>query len=1157
MRPRLLAFALSLALPLAPASAALAASAAGGPSRMLTDPALSADRIAFVYGNDVWTCRLDGGGVQRITSGPGAKMRPAFSPDGSLLAFSAELDGNLDVFVVPAAGGVPKRLTWHPGRDVVQGFTPDGKSVLFASPRAAVNNRHTQLYTVPVDGGLETPLPIPYADRAAYSPDGRTIAYSPNAPRHLQWKRYRGGTVSKVWLFDVASNAVDRVPQPATRCNDADPMWLDGPGGPTVVLRSDRDGEFNLFAFAQGEDPKDPSKKSLKALTRYTDFPVLNAAASAGKIVFEQAGTLHLYDFASRAIKDLSIAVPGDLLETRPRWAKGAKWIRGAAISPSGARAAFEFRGEIVTVPAEKGDARNLTNTTAFHERAPAWSPDGKEIAYVSDESGENELVVRAQDGKGSPKRIKVPGAGFYDELVFSPDGKKIVLTDNSLTLFVVDVASGASKKIASERLYAPARYKMLRGSWSPDSRWVAYTLSGPTYIRTAFVYSVDEDKSYALTDGLSDVSDPAFDRAGKLLYFLASTDAGPQRNWFSLQNTDARITNAIYVATLKKGTPSPLAKESDEEKGEAAAKDGKSEEKEKEEDSSKGHAGGRLADSKDGDATGKAGDKGSGKDVKPPKPPGPVVIDRDGFNLRIVDLPIHPAEISNLQAGSAGQVFFLRKADGKTSVQRFDFKDRKTETVVPEVEDYFVSHDGRKILVRQKEKDSQKEAAPASPQKETWSIVSSSPKKGDAKDGADAKPKEGSDGKLKLDAIAVRVDPRDEWPEIFDEAWRVNRDYFYDPKMHGRDWAAVKAKYAPFLPYLSSRGDLNRLIQWMCSELAVGHHRNTPGDAFAEVVPVPGGLLGADYEVASGRYRFRKVFGGLNWNPELRAPLSEPGVEVKSGEYLLAVNGKGLAPPENLYARFEGTAGKIVEITVGPAPDGKGSRTVSVVPVADEAPLRTRDWVESNLRKVDAATGGRVAYVYVPNTADLGHTYFKRYFYPQASRDAIIVDERFNGGGSVADYYIEALTRQPIAWWAMRYGEDLKTPSASIQGPKVMLIDETAGSGGDLLPWMFRHFKVGTIVGQRTWGGLVGVLGFPTLMDGAVVTAPNLGFWTPEEGFGVENVGVPPDVEVEQTPADVIAGHDPQLEKAISIVMEELKKNPPVKPKRPKMPVR
>jgi tricorn protease len=1112
MRLRTAAVALSLALS---SSTFAAATAPGGPSKMLTEPALSADRIAFVYGNDIWTCRLDGSGVQRVTSGPGAKARPAFSPDGSLLAFSADLDGNLDVFVVPASGGVPKRLTWHPGRDVVQGFTPDGKSVLFTSPRAAVNNRHAQLYTVPVDGGLETALPIPYAARASYSPDGRTIAYNPNNPAFLQWKRYRGGLVSKVWLLDTASNAIERVPQPATRCNDADPIWLGG----TLYFRSDRDGEFNVYSF-------DAKSKAITRLTDHKDFPVLNVAAAAGHIVYEQAGTLHLFDPATKKTTDLAITVAGDLLETRPRWARGAKWIRGAALSPSGARAAFEFRGEIVTVPAEKGDPRNLTNTVAFHETAPAWSPDGKEIAYVSDESGENEVVVRAQDGKGAPRRIKVPGTGFYDELVFSPDSKKLALTDNSLTLFIVDLASGSSKRVANEHLYEPSRRRILRGSWSPDSRWVAYTLSGPTYIRTAFVYSVDEDKSTALTDGLSDVSDPVFDADGKFIYFLASTDAGPQRTWFSLQNTDARITNAIYVATLKKGTISPLAKESDEEKGEGG-KDAKKEE-EKEEDSSKGRKGDGPADSKGGDAKASAGG------VPARKPPAPVVIDRDGFNLRIVDLPIHAAEIENLQAGSAGQVFFTRRAEGKTSVQRFDFKDRKTETIVPEADDYTVSFDGKKILFKLKD---------------SWSIVASGGKKGDARDG--------SDGKLKLDAIQVRVDPRAEWPEIFDEAWRVNRDYFYDPKMHGVDWKAMKAKYAAFLPYLSSRVDLNRVIQWMCSELGVGHHRNTPGEPLAEITPVPGGLLGADYEVANGRYRFKKVFGGLNWNPELRAPLSEPGVEVKTGEYLLAVNGKDLVPPENLYARFEATSGKIIEITVGPTPDGKGSRTVSVVPVADEAQLRNRDWVEGNLRKVDAATGGRVAYVYVPNTADLGHTYFKRYFYPQAAKDAIIVDERFNGGGSVADYYIEALTRQPIAWWAMRYGEDLKTPTASIQGPKVMLIDETAGSGGDLLPWMFRHFKVGTLIGQRTWGGLVGILGFPTLMDGAVVTAPNLGFWTPEEGFGVENVGVPPDVEVEQTPADVIAGKDPQLDRAIAMVLDELKKNPPEKPKRPAFPVK
>jgi tricorn protease len=412
-------------------------------------------------------------------------------------------------------------------------------------------------------------------------------------------------------------------------------------------------------------------------------------------------------------------------------------------------------------------------------------------------------------------------------------------------------------------------------------------------------------------------------------------------------------------------------------------------------------------------------------------------------------------------------------------------------------------------------------------------------------------------EGAIKVQAIEVRAEPRQEWTQIFNEAWRINRDYFYDPGMHGADWNKMRAKYAQFLPDLSSRADLNRVIQWMCSELAVGHHRGGGGDNFIDAKTVPGGLLGADYDIANGHYRFKKVYGGLNWNPTLRAPLTEPGLNVKAGEYLLAVGGRPLLLPTNLYSAFENTANKAIDITVGPNADGSKSRTITVVPVAGEEALRNRDWIEGNMRKVNAATGGKVAYVYVPNTAGLGHTYFKRYFFPQADKDAVIIDERFNGGGSVADYYLEILQKKEIAWWTMRYGGDMKTPSASIQGPRAMIIDETAGSGGDLLPWMFRQNGMGTLIGKRTWGGLVGILGFPVLMDGGTITAPNLAFWTRSGGWGVENEGVAPDIEVEQTPADVIAGRDPQLEKAIEVIKAELAKNPPVRPVHPAFPLK
>ncbi|HEX7137593.1 MAG TPA: PDZ domain-containing protein [Vicinamibacterales bacterium] len=1060
---------------------------AGGPdpadTRLLTQPAVSANQIAFIYAADLWVCDLDGQNVRRLTGDLGRESNPAFSPDGSHIAFSAQYEGNTDVYVMPATGGVPRRLTWHPGADLVQGFSPDGKSVLFTSARAVYTTRYTQLFTVPIDGGIEEALPVPHASRASYTPSGDRIAYNPLAPAFPQWKHYRGGQAAEVFIYTVADHKVDKVPQPQTRANDADPVWM----GDLVYFRSDRGGEFNVFSF-------DPRSKAITQLTRHDDFPVLNISAGGGHVIYEQAGYLHLLDPATKTSRKVTIGVAADLEETRPRFVKGAKYVRNAGLSPSGARAVFEFRGEIVTVPAEKGDARNLTQTVGVHERSPVWSPDGRQIAYFSDESGEYELVITSQDGKGDRKHIKLVGGGFYDQPRWAPDGRTISFIDNSFSLYVVDLLSGTTKKIASEYMYSPI--KTLTSAWSPDSKWLAYTLNTPSYVQTVHVYSIDQGKSFPITDGLSEVSEPVFDRGGKYMYFFASTNAGPVKNWFAQSNEESRVMNSIYLAVLRKDDPSPLMKESDEEKG-TPAKD-------------------QTKDTKK-------------DDKKEDAAPAVTVIDFEGLPYRILDLPIPAGEYSSLATGAEGQVYYLKTADGKKSLQRFDFKTRKTETFVADADEYHLSFDGKKVLVRSKT---------------DWMIVAT--KKGDA-----------PDAKVNLDTVEVRIDPRAEWAQMFADAWRINRDYFYDPGMHGNDWKAIRAKYEPFVQHITVREDLTRLMQWMLSELSVGHSRESGGETLAELKTVPGGLLGADYAVENGRYRFKKVYGGLNWNPELRAPLTEPGVNVRPGEYLLAVNGRDLRAPTNLFSLFENTSGKIVEITVGPNADGTGSRTVSVVPIANEAALRNRDWVESNIKKVDAATGGKVAYVYVPDTATQGYTYFKRYFYPQSHKEAVIVDERHNGGGSLADYYIDNLQRPLIAYWAMRYGADMKTPSASIQGPKVMIIDETAGSGGDLLPWMFRKFKVGTIVGRRTWGGLVGVLGFPVLMDGGTVTAPNLAIWSPDKGWVVENEGVPPDIEVEQTPAAVIAGRDPQLEKAIQVALDELKTNQTAKPKRPPYPVK
>ncbi|MEM1177165.1 MAG: PDZ domain-containing protein [Acidobacteriota bacterium] len=1063
-------------------------------TRLLQQPAVSESHIAFIYAGDLWIADrpsgdatrgvLDAGQARRLTSHEGFESNPRFSPDGQWLAFSAEYDGNRDVYRLPISGGVAERLTWHPDTDTVQGFTPDGAAVLFTSPRYDYARRYDRLFTVSVDGGFPVELPVPHAANASYSPDGTQLVYNPLGPAHLQWKNYRGGRVSRVWIYNVADHGVQQVPQPEGRSNDADPFWL----GDTVYLRSDRHGEFNLFSY-------DPASQGLKQLTEHDDFPVLHASAGGGRIVYEQAGYLHLFDPAAGSAARLKIGVASDLVETRLRWESGGQFVRSASLSPTGARAAFGFRGEVVTVPAKKGNPRIVSGTPGAHEREPVWSPDGQHLAYFSDASGEYTLDIKAQDGQGDVKSYPLPGAGFYDRLQYSPDGTHLSFTDNSWALYLLTLETGEVKKLAEEPLYGPV--KTLSHAWSPDSRWIAYTLNTLTYFQQIHLYSLDTGEDHVITDGLADVGEPVFDRSGRYLYFSASTDAGPVRSWFAMSNADMEITNSLYLAVLRQDDPSPLAAESDEEAAET-----------------------------DDEASGEGEGDETDDDDK-------VRIDVDGLAQRIVALPVASGVLTDLAPGKDGELYYLaREETGPLffnppgSLHRFDLKKRSSDKLTDGVAAYWLSADASKVLLFSRGQ---------------WSISGTGKIDG---------------GALDMDSIRVQVDPRAEWPQIYDEAWRINRDYFYDPGMHGADWPAMKVKYAQFLPHLTSRDDLNLVIQWLCSELAVGHHRVVGGDRRAERELIPGGLLGADFSLEDGRYRFAKVYGGLNWNPDLRAPLTEPGVGVEAGEYVLTVNGVDLTAADNIYRLFENTAGQLVELRVGPSADGTDARTVTAVPIRDEIDLRNRDWVESNIRKVDEATDGRVAYVHVPNTATAGHEYFKRYFFPQAHKDAIIVDERHNGGGQIADYYIDILRRPHITDWAFRYGGTLSSPLSAIHGPKVMLINETAGSGGDLLPWMFRKLELGTLVGRPTWGGLVGILGFPPLMDGGNVTAPNVAIWT-EEGFVVENVGVPPDVEVEQWPAEVAAGRDPQLEKAIEIALEQLEANPPEVRQQPPFPIR
>ncbi len=1051
-------------------------------TRLLWQPTICKNAIAFIYAEDLWVANIDGTYPRRITVSEGAESNPIFSPDGSMIAFTAQYDGNTDVFVVPSTGGVPKRLTWHPGADLVRDFSPDGKRILFASQRNSFTNRYNQLFTVDIASGAEQQLPIPNAFWASYSPDGNSIAYTTIADRFEQWKNYRGGTMSRIWMYNTKTHNVTEIPKPKTGSNDSKPLWK----GNKVYFRSDRDGEFNIYSY-------DPATKAVATITKFNDFPVSSLEGTADQIIFSQAGYLHVLNTATNNTSKLKVGIAADLLDHRSRFVKGDQYIRSVDISPSGARLLMDYRGDVVTLPSQKGDLFNLTSTSGVHEKEPAWSPNARSIAYFSDASGEYALHIKNQDGTGDTKVIKLNGSGFYANLHWSPDSKKLAFVDNGRSLYVADVAGSSVTKIAEDEHYIPGPFRDLFGSWSHDASHIAYTTITQTNFERAWLYSFADGKSYPVTDALSNVTEPTFDPSGKYLYVLASTDAGPVVNWFDLSSNDMESTNSIYLVTLQKQVPSPFSKENETEE---------------------------VKDT----ASSKAPYKADSNTTK-------LKIDWEGIQNRIVPLPVAKGRYKSLSVVKEGELFYLSESPhnaSPTMLHLYSLKKRKEEPIMP-AEGYRIAAKGEKMVFVNKGK---------------WGTVSTGQKPG-------------ADAMINTASLQLKITPKEEWPNIFNEAWRVNRDYFYDPNMHGVNWIAMKKKYEALLPDIASTDDLYRIMQWMFSELSVGHHRfGASGDRRARPDFVPGGLLGADFETKGNRFRIKKIYGGLNWSPDLRSPLTEPGVNVQVGDYIMAVNGATVTADKNLYSYFENTAEKIVTLTVASSAEGANSRTVKVVPVASEVGLRNRDWVEGNMRKVSEATNGQVAYVYVPNTGAQGHEYFKRYFFPQANKSGIIIDERFNGGGQLADYYIDLLKRPVQSYWKYRYGKDQKAPTASIQGPKVMLIDETAGSGGDYLPYLFRQAKLGTLVGKTTWGGLVGILGYPEFIDGGEVTAPNLAFFD-EKGYGIENVGTPPDIEVEQWPAQVIDGHDPQLEKAIQIVLDELKSNPPKKAPSPKFPIR
>ncbi|HET7258286.1 MAG TPA: PDZ domain-containing protein [Candidatus Acidoferrum sp.] len=1068
-------------------------------------PTMNETQIVFAYGGYLWSVPRQGGDARQLTTG-GHERGPKFSPDGKWIAFTGQYDGNIDAYVMPADGGEPKRLTWHPDSDVVDGWTPDGKKIIIRSPREAYAD-FDRLYTVPVEGGIPEVLPMWRGEAASYSPDASRIAYVPNLKWQVAWKRYHGGQTTPIYLLRLSDLQLEKVAR--ENSNDDDPVWV----GDTVYFLSDRKGPVTIFAY-------DTKTKKVRQVLENNGLDLKSLSAGPDALVYEQFGGIYTLDLKTEKPRRVEIRISGDLPATRPHYERVADKIQNAALSPAGVRAVFEARGEILTVPAEKGDIRNLTRTTAVAERDPAWSPDGKSIAFFSDESGEYALHIVDQSGLGTVKKINLgnPPSYFYSP-TWSPDSKKIAYTDKRLNLWYVDVEKGTPVKVTSDRYEDPT--STITPAWSPDSKWLSYAKFLENHMRSVFVYSLDTAKESQITDGTSDARYPVFDKNGKSLYFAASTDLGLSIGWLDLSSFQHPVLRSVYAVVLKKGDPSPVEPQSDEEKA-ASDEKGKEADKDKAKEADKSPEKGKEGDKKEGEKK---------QEVK-------VTIDLDGIGQRIVALPIKAGNYVGLDAGKTGVLFLSEVPDVPRleeptliSVSKFELSTRKTEPFLGGVSAFIVSANGEKTLYRQG-------PGPRAP----WFIAPTA-----------VVPKPG-DGALHLDAMEVYIDPRVEWNQMYHEVWRIERDFFYDPNHHGLNLAAAEKKYAPYLKGAGGRADVNHLFEEMLGELTIGHMFIAGGDV-PQPKRVKGGLLGADYKVENGRYRFARIFNGENWNPELRAPLTQPGVDVKVGDYLLEVNGSDVRPPAAVYSYFENTAGTQIKIKVGPNADGKDAREVTVVPLPSEFPLRNLAWEEDNRRKVDQLSGGKVAYVHVPDTATGGYLNFNRYYFAQVGKQAAVIDERYNHGGEIADYIIDMLKRPLRNCDITREGGEFCSPLAQIYGPKTMVINEMSGSGGDALPWMFKQDKVGPLVGTRTWGGLVGIYNYPPLLDGGFITAPRVAIFGLHGEWEVENHGIAPDVEVENDPASVAAGHDPQLERAVEVTLEALKAHPVVIPEHPPYP--
>lgn len=1053
-------------------------------TRLLRFPDIHDNNIAFVYAGDIWIVNANGGDARRLTSHKGQELFPKFSPDGKWIAFSAEYSGTRQIYVMNLAGNEVRQLTYYNdvgpmpprgGYDYqVMGWTADSKNVLFRGNRLPWGERMGRPFLIPVDGGMEKPLAIPESGSGHLSPDGTKFVYTPIEREYRTWKRYRGGRAQDVWIYDLKNNTTERITDFIG--TDNQPMWV----GDKIYFTSDREHTLNLFTY-------DLKTKQTTKITNHNDYDVLWPSNDTNQIVYQMGGYLYKLDTRTGKSELVPIKVSGDLEQTMPYYKNVKGNIENYSLSPTGARALFNARGDIFTVPAKEGEPRNISMSPTVRELSPTWSPDGKWIAYLSDRTGEYEIYLRKPDGTGEEKRITTDGDIWRFPLVWSPNSKFLLFGDKKQRLRYANIDTGKVVDVDHSAYNDINDY-----SWSPDSKWIAYTKNNDNQFGSIWVYSLANNKPYQLTSGFTDDGNPVFDPKGRYIYFVSNRDF--TNLTFSSYEFNYLLTNPtrVYVGILSKDGPALFLPTSDEEKKGSESEDSKDKDKDKE---------------------GKADDAAVN-----------VKIDFDGFEDRVRAIPGGNANYRGLN-GVPNGVLYMTGGGGGSQLKLFNIESKKEEVILDGVNGYDISADYKKVIFN---KGGEYGIAPLQPgQKPTEGLVN-------------------------LTRMEMRIEPKAEWQQMYKDGWRILRDWFYDPSMHGLDWKKMGERYQALVPYIASRADLDFVLGELGAELNAGHvYVNSSGEERIE--RVDNGLLGAEISAhSSGYYQIDKIFHGENWQENFRSPLTEPGVKVNKGDFILAVDGVSTKTVKNFYQLMENKANRVITILVNSRPDTNGAHEERVRPVKSEGNLRYIDWLESRRAYVEKASNGRIGYIYLPNTALEGNRELFKYFYPQVHKEALIIDDRYNGGGFIPDRMIELLDRPVLNYWAQRGLELTSVPGYSHTGPKVTLINGYSSSGGDAFPYYFRKRGLGKLIGTRTWGGLIGISGNPPFIDGGSYSAPRFRFIDTDGKWAVENEGVSPDIEVIDRADLVVKGQDPSLEKGVEYLLEELKKNPVKKITRP-----